>query len=515
MSEHLKRPNKVAKAAAEVGVGVATIAGFGGAAGHLPPPPTQRPPAAVAEVTLAPDGGILEKNSPTKEPKPKQEYTVTVPGTDIAFGVERDNNGTLNTGSEGEEPGTPARELIPDVMPNFVIGSSNPQGGTLGDGWRFQKVDTSHTVQAPVPTQEPTYTEETEEVTDISKHPITTPWEEDYQASPELTSEVRGAVQECFGQVQQRQELGYLLTGIQIGGLSSDEGNAENPGDPMANLGQHSKLNQELANQRGLAGLQTAQQLGPQNGIDPSLIQFLEGQEVLASPQEIEQIAGYAKLLGQDPLSLIQDYNRARTEGLQPLMDELFKGNRGIICIANYTKTETSIVQGPDKKTVVLVPVEIKGKSLQWRIEIPGEILLLPLLYIALKAGIGAIGSAGGGGLPFLPKSPTTPLGPSSPPAGAGPTPPARRTKPNPPKPLKPKLDPLEFVPLTPLYPTKNSKFKNGEANTGLQNPQNPIQRIKQPRPHNFHGAGARRNRQPMGRSRGGNRSGKRTGSGR
>ncbi len=265
MSEHPKGPNRAAGAFAGAAVAGITALGAGPATQNIPPAPSQRPPAAVAEVTLAPDGGILDPSSTKTPPKtnsdqnPKQELTVEVPGTGkhtggrVVFGFERDNNGTLNTGEKGPEPGVPARELIPDLMPNLVIGTSSKGGGTEDDGWELKIAQTEKTIQVPVPKTESTFTEVTEEVQDVSKYPIKTPWEQDYKASPELHAEVERAIQECFDQIQQRRELGYLLTSLKIGGLSSDEGNAENPGDPMANLGQHSKLNQDLANQRGLA----------------------------------------------------------------------------------------------------------------------------------------------------------------------------------------------------------------------------------------------------------------------
>lgn len=527
MSESPKGPNKLAGAVAGTAALATTLTGLGGAADATPPPPSQRPPAAVAQVQLAPGGGILQSTpaqaSKPQEQSPKQEITVTLPGTKVAVGIERDNNGTLNTGEDGPEPGVPARELIPDIMPNLVAGTSDNNRGTVGDGWHLQLPREDMT--APIPKiveSGPTLTEETHEAIDINKYPIQTPWEQDYQASPELAKEVKGAVQECFDGIQARRKLGYNLTGVQIGGLASDEGNAENPGDPMANLGQHSKLNHDLANQRGIAGLQTALELAPENNIPPELIKFMEGQEVLASDQEIKEIAGYAELLGQDPLELIQDYNRAKTEGLQPLMDELFKGNRGIICIAEYTKTETSIVQGPSSQRVVLVPVTIEGRNLEWRIEIPGELALLPLLYIAIKTGMGALGAGGGATLLGGTRLQTNPVRPSNPPAGAGPNPselktpikPTRRTTPNPANPNQPEpgfLPPEQPPSWQDIYPTKPPK-ELGSVQAGHQQ---AFQRIKQPRPANFHGAGLKSSGKPMGRSRGGNRSGKRTGSGR
>lgn len=214
------------------------------------------------------------------------------------------------------------------------------------------------------------------EIEDSSSYPIRTPWEEDFQTSPELKEEIRSAIDSCFKMINQNQAEGALLTGIEIGGLSSGEDNVTNPGDPMANLGKPSKYNKGLADRRGLPGLQTAKEEAPSFGIHPDIIHFSEGQEVEPTAEELSQIAGYAHLLGLDPLQLMQQYNRDIQGGLQPLMDNLFEGNRGIICTASYT-----MLAAPSESTkIVTVPLE-NGKN--WQIEAPNDILIQPLLYIA------------------------------------------------------------------------------------------------------------------------------------
>jgi len=505
-----KGPNKLAGAAAGFAALATTVTGLGGAADAAPEKP-QRPPAVVAEA-------FPKATSPQK-----QEITTEVIGTGehtggrVSVGIERDTNGTLNTGENGPEPGVPASELIPDVMPNLVIGSSDHQGGTTGDGWVWNNQKTKQEVAIPVPVQVPGKpVEHVTEVVDETKYPIKTPWEQDFHTSPELARELTAAAQDCYAQIEARQNQGYLLTGVQIGGLASDEDNATKPGDPMAGLGEQSKLNQDLANERGLAGMQTMSEVLQSHGIDPAVLSFIEGQEVQATPQEIEQILQYSKMLGQDPLEAIQDYNRARSAGLQPLMDELFQGNRGIVCIASFTKLEVNLLPGPTETKIMMVPIEVDGKQRIWRIEIPGEVLLLPLIYIALRSLPGS-----GGSNPVPTRSPL-------PPAGAGPKPPLpkplvpHRTYPNPPhiKPTGP-IDiikpprhippgpptPIDFFGPSPKPPKEIGSAQQGHTKTAYQH--------KQPRPHNMHGSGNKSTGKPMGRSRGGNRQGKRTGTGR
>lgn len=384
----------VTGAAAAASILAPTLIGLGAAVEPIPDRP-QRPPAATAK--------------PFSE-SPKQEQSTEIKGTGehtggrVSIGWERDNNGTLNTGEDGPEPGLPIKELIPEVLPNLVIGSSGENGHTQGDGWRFERGSYDKKIKVPVPQRVPGKpVERTYEAVDETTYPIESRWEQDFHTSPELVKEIRAAAEDCYAQIEARQNSGYLLTGVQIRGLASDEDNATRPGDPMANLGETSELNKQLANERGLAGMQTMSEVLQSHGIDPSVLSFLEGEEVQASPQEIEQILQYSTMLRQDPLEVIQDYNRVRTQGLQPLMDELFKGNRGIACIASFTKLETEMVPGESEVKMMFVPVEIDGKDSIWRIEIPGEVLLIPLLYMALRSLPGGRGRISTGRIPTAP----------------------------------------------------------------------------------------------------------------
>ncbi len=504
--ESKKGPSKLARVAAGAAALGVTLTGLGGGVADAIPDKPQKPPAAVAPAFPQ-----------TSSSSPKTEIVGEIPGTGehtggrISIGIERDNNGTLNTGEDGEEPGVPARELIPDIMPNLVIGSSDGAGGTVGDGWLWQNIKTTQTKPKAIPVLAPGKSVETPvETVDATKYPIESPWEEDFHTSPELAQELRTAAEDCYSQIERRQNQGYLLTGVQIGGLASDEDNATRPGDPMAGLGEQSELNHHLANERGMAGMETMTEVLHHHGVDPAILSLLDGQEVQASPQEIDQILQYSKMLGQDPLETIQDYNRARSQGLQPLMDELFKGNRGIVCIASFTKLETQMLPGAPQVKMMMVPVEVNGEKRIWRIEIPGEVLLLPLLYIALRS----FSSGGGGRPPGLIQPPKAPVS-----TGPGPNPNPLRPAPlKPPVPLKPieTPPPPERIKIPVVKPPKPSfSPPPKEVGQGQERYQQPGYRRKQPRPHNMNGSGDRSSGKPMGRSKGGNRRGRRTGSGR
>lgn len=223
-----------------------------------------------------------------------------------------------------------------------------------------------------------------DEVLDSSTHPIRTQWEEDFQPDSELAQEIHSAIGDCFAEINQRRSEGALLTGVRIGGLSSGEDNVTNPGDPMANLDKPSQNpdpkdddNLSLANKRGLTGLKAAKEDAPSYQIPQEIIQLSEAKEVDPTPEELSQITGYATLLGLSPLELIQQYNRDIQGGLQPLMDKVFEGNRGIICTASYTK---EVVSQTEDFQVILVPLENDQKR---EIEVPNGVLVRPLLYIA------------------------------------------------------------------------------------------------------------------------------------
>jgi hypothetical protein len=155
-------------------------------------------------------------------------------------------------------------------------------------------------------------------------------------------------------------------------------------------------------------------------------------------------------------------------------MDQLFRGNRGIVCIASFTKLETQMLPGEPEVRMMMVPVEVNGEKRIWRIEIPGEILLLPLLYIAIRL---APGSSGGG---------TIPVDPAQPPAGAGPNPTSSRLL-IPPKKRTPTSVPPGPPPPHPVQAIKPPR-EVGQAQDGYwQRPE----RIKQPNVKtNFHNSG-------------------------
>ncbi len=240
-------------------------------------------------------------------------------------------------------------------------------------------------LRAETPTQTPSETE------DVTFHHIQSKWSEDFQPSSEFAQEVRSAVDECFQQINRRQNEGALLTGVTIGALSSGEDNVTNPGDPMANLGQPSnnpnlggKDNVSLAQARGEAGLVVAKEEAPSFGIHPDMIQRGEFKEVDPNQEELSQIVGYAKLLGMNPLELIQQYNRGIQEGLQPLMQNVFEGNRGLVCTASLITEDPEQEGRIESFKVILVPLE-NGQFRE--VEVPDGVLIRPLLYVAYLLG--------------------------------------------------------------------------------------------------------------------------------
>lgn len=477
---------------------------------------------ALATVALSGASALTNPGgNPGTSPGTKATASATLqtgPETGVALGLENDDNGTLNTGQEGPSGGG-LKELIPNVVPNIVAGSVTPasQGNPVGDGWHFEKVPRVSNRPAPKPIELkiPTSTPRAERITDPYKYPIKTPWEQDYTVSPELQREVSGAVQSCFNNVHAREKQGYQLDGVEIGGIASGEDNTTEPGDLLANLDRPSQLNLELANQRGLVGLQSAKELAPDSNIDPEIISFLKGKETDPNPEELKQIIEYAQMLGEDPLTVVQDYNRSREEGLQPLMDQLFEGNRGIVCIAKMSKLETSNLPGPDKTVTLMVPVMKNGEERTWRIEIPGEILLLPLLFIGLRSL-----TAAGSRRPKTPESPspTPKLTPTQEPYW-GPRDYQSYLSPETPKThnsVKIKIDPPIRAPGivadgTPPPIKKVRDPKPATNHPGQEIPQQIATRIKQPRPHNYHGGSTQKGNK-QGRDRSGARRNKRKG---
>jgi hypothetical protein len=61
------------------------------------------------------------------------------------------------------------------------------------------------------------------------------------------------------------------------------------------------------------------------------------------------------------------------------------------------------MVPGESEVKMMFVPVEIDGKDSIWRIEIPGEVLLIPLLYMALRSLPGGRGRISTGRIPTAP----------------------------------------------------------------------------------------------------------------
>ncbi len=494
--------------------GLAVVPAFLGATSAADSSTTsQRPPAAVAEYNPSaqedkspaesgvpsstvpptiPSEAVQNRPAPIKDesidigtisaapPVTKQEQTIGLPIVrNINLGLERDNNGTLNTGDDGPEPGLPLDELIPDVMPNIVLGSSNGNGGTIGDGWHVDsRRDAQQRVVPQIKYVEGETIETQTRVTDIKKYPIQTPWEVDFQTSPELATELNSAMEDCYAQIEARQRQGYTLTKVEVGGLASGEDNVTKPGDPMANLGEPSKPNQNLANQRGIAGVSTMTEVLESHGISADVLEFIQGQEIEPNPKEIDQILQYASMLGQNPLELLQDYNRARAEGLQPLMDELFVGNRGVVCISSFTKLETTLLPGHTELKVVLVPIVEHGQKRIWRIEVPGEVLLLPLIYIALRSvGLPGVSKRRGG------SKKSSPLFPERNPENSqtyDPPFPIRKPK----TPPLPELKPAQQPPYRPALPPKEI----GKSQEGYHT---KPQSNKQPNVHtNFHNSG-------------------------
>jgi|GEM_PF-3283588 len=499
--------------------------------------------AAIALIALGGAGCAVDHSS-VNDP-PTQHDVAEVSIKDIAIGSEGDANGIVNSRDAVDVPHNVYTKdgSIKDAiggLPNFVIGIKDPEAGNAprSDGNVLKKVTettpggTTYEI-VPGGTQE-VKTPNTVEVTsekvvsgeDIGNTQYERDFETDVATFEQALTPAERVAQETLALIKD----GYTVTSVRVMGRASGEDHTTNT--VRANLGEPSSNNVRLAEQRGMRGKAALDAEMQAQGIELSGIPItIGGVEVEPTQDQMSQLTAAADSLGISVSELTERFN-THVGGLNPeqtqLLVETLANNRGVSYEVRASKTDrvedgtfvTTLVELPPEVRATLQP-SIEKNSWLFRVEIPGEALLV-LAAIGLGlAGSRLIGSVGIG-TPRIPGLPRVPYRPPQP-GGLGPRPIPRPTPGGPPTGVSidspppttetPKKEPPKVTPPPPPPRPRQETLTKGP---GREDTTAKGTSRKQPRPHNMSGNRGRNSPQNrggggrMGRSRGGNRSGKR-----
>ncbi len=499
----------------------------------LKPPVRAKLFMKAAGVLLSLSGCNIDEVStePVGPEEPTQGQVWSLEAGGISGGFEGDGNGLFNT----REPVTPEdgeykKDGILDAipgLPNVVFGTSDDaskraDGAPLGDGTYFttdegedrkgteEKATIDLTVR--VPTLETS--RKTVEKTVAGEEPADTQYERDFETDQKTFEQASVGAQQVADETLALIEDGYTVTSVKITGKASGEDHTK--GGPMANIGEPSENNLDLAGQRAGHGQAALDKAFAERSIDTSGA-ALELNAIEAEPttEQTAELQKAADALGITVNELTERFNtgigKFSPEATEDLVDALVH-NKGVVYEVHASKT-ADVTELKFKETIIKLPLDvikkIAGKDAAedslFRIEIPGEILLLLLAWQLRKVPLPSL--PGGG---RSPRTPGPPLGPEPSPL----PPPTKIPDPKIPIPVPP--GPPNPPPPGPPPPRPSFRLERGTWKASQVDATGPVaHHQKQPRRHNYspqrsglHLGG--RGTATMHRTKGGNRSGKR-----
>lgn len=474
---------------------------------RLPPGRIHR--GLVAAALVLPLAGCVV-NAPGAEAPTQTRVASTEIGS-ASVGLEADDNGMFNgrdpvEPSEGEYNSTSLLDKVPG-LPNLVVGVADPEadGAPKGDGNfatseagaekgrdRESKDTIDLTVKIPIKTHKPTRKPVGTEAVITNRSGGDTQYERDFEIDKNTAEQALVPASEVADETLQLVEDGYTVTSVHVTGKASGEDHTTN--DPMANIGESSANNQDLARQRGSEGFSVLSDALESRGIDLSNIATsLDAVETEPTPQQTDKLLAAAETMGISLDELTERFNKGigsfDPETLQTLHEAL-TNNRGVMYEIHATKTEMAEVPG-FKTTVIKLPMDVlrkiagKDQDGDWlfRVEIPGEALLL-LMGLALGK---LAANAGGLPIPMAPPMPRTP--PAEGPPRLPEIPPADLETPKIPFPGLPKIKTPGPKPPpppgTPLY-RPSFRLERGSFTPSIADRGSVGVIRQQPREHNF-----------------------------
>jgi hypothetical protein len=507
--------------------------------------------AAAALLAVGASGCSIDRSS-INDPPTQHDVAASTIG-DISFGAEADNNGLFNGRKPIDVPNGQYEEgddLLDRIggLPNAVVGIKDPTADDVprSDGNILKRI----TSTAPG--------KETIEIVPGGKKVITTPRTVNKTSDKVVTGGEKGNTQyerdfntdiRTFEQAltpaekvtQETLELiknGYTVTSVRVTGRASGEDHTV--GSPTANLGEPSENNIQLAEQRGYRGTAALKTEMEKQGVDLSGVPItIGGVEVEPTMDQMTRLTAAAETLGMSVSEMTERFNM-HLGGLSPdqakLLMETLTNNRGVAYEIHASKTErvedgtfiTTVIQLPPEIRSTLQP-DIEKNAWLFRIELPGEVLLV---LAAIGLGLAGARLAGSVGLPGLPggsiRLPRPPAGGSGfgPRPGPGitpPGPPGIATPGNPPIPgvIPPTITrdkpPIPSPPPSPPPPKPRRRQEILSKGPGRTNGEPVAEKDKRPRPFNMGGnrgssniSRARGGRGRMTRDRGGSKGGRR-----
>ncbi|MCX6729068.1 MAG: hypothetical protein NTV95_00250 [Candidatus Saccharibacteria bacterium] len=484
-----------------------------------------KPVAAIALIALGGAGCSIDRAS-VDEP-PTQHDVAEVSIGDISVGAERDANGMFNTREAVDAPNNKYNKdgsIIDAVegLPSLVIGVKDPAAGNApkSDGNVFEESTkttpgktTYETVDGGTKTVITPGTKEVTTETSISgEDKGNTQYERDFETDITTFEQALTPAEKITQETLELIQDGYTVTSVRVNGKASGEDHTVN--SPSANIGEPSLNNIQLAEQRGQRGADALQTEMEKQGVELSGVPIMVGgNEVEPTIEQMAQLTSAASELGISVSELTERFN-THVGGLNPeqtqLLMETLVNNRGVAFEIRASKTE-NVEDGTFITTVVELPPEVRAtvqpsiekNSWLFRIEIPGEVLLL-LAAVGIGAGLGSI--RGGisprtPGLTSIGPRPTGGFGPRPIPGGPG----TIEVKPTP-------IPPPEEPPTSTPRPRSRSRQEILTKGPGIEDRSARGTSRKQPREQNFgkNSPQAAGGRGRMARSRGGNRRGKR-----
>lgn len=458
----------------------------------------------VAALALATGAANELGTEPVGPDENTQEQVWSTEAGGIAGGLEGDGNGMFNTREpitvhQGKYSKDGILDHIPGV-PNIVFGTADKEKpaadeAPLGDGTYTTEAEKSvdktkqenHYIEIPIkiPTKK---TSEKVVTKNITVHDSgNTQYERDFTTDRKTFEQASTPAKEIASQTLEYVEKGYTVQGIKVIGLASGEDHT-NPSDTMANIGEPSQNNQELAGERASHGLTALQTALNEKGVDSSQSALeIESREIEPTDEQISELIKLADEYGMSVYDFTDKFNlslgKFSPEALTTLVDSLVN-NRGVIYEVNLSKNESTTTVEYDH-TVIKLPLNIIEKIIgdkpteerAFRIEVPGEILLILLAFAIRKIPIPS-----SPGLPKWPKTPRT-----NPPR----IPPNRPPIPEPPKIPVPTIKIPGVIDVPPDGPPPPPSFDKKDAFRPVQSiSRNDRQylhkRRKQPREFNF-----------------------------
>ncbi len=366
---------------------------------------------AVAAIALV--GAGCASPSLSTEAPPTQNGVTKITVGPISIGAEGDANGLFNTrepidvaNNKYEKDGG-ILDAIPG-LPNLVIGVKDPSAGNAprGDGNFFNKNttraagDTSYVSVdgGTTTTITPSAKNVTIEKTVAIDEKGNTQYERDFVTDTNTYEQALTPAETITIETQNLIKEGFTVNFIKVTGRASGEDHTST--DPSANIGAPSQNNEQLALQRANRGAPALQEkMGSELSGIPIII---GGVEVEPTNEQISRMTAAAAELNISLAELTERFNTSiggLDAELTQLLTEALVDNRGIMYEIHASKTEV-IKDGTFITTVVDLPPDVRekinpdGKN-DWlfRIEIPGEILLL---FAAIGAGVAGARIIGG-----------------------------------------------------------------------------------------------------------------------